>query len=242
MAAPNVRAVMGIVILVIIGLAMIPIVASACDDAIRGNLKSYPAATTNSSFIDNEDGWASEVSGDRTATWENVSGNGVLTTHGENGTCDWYQSLSVDDLNEGIVSTTAIQAKYQLTENVGLGSLQIKVILDNGTDNIVIYFADNTVVASDNSTWYSIDNDVKSFITVATTYTLRLWDNAIGSGEETENIRLRWDDASLTITTSGYEPMTGASKVMLQLVPLFYVIGIVLAVVHWVVEKAKKAR
>jgi len=237
MVALNVRAIIGIVISVIIGLAMIPVIASVCDDAIRGDLKYYTTATLNSAFSDNTgaspDNWDNVVTDNRTAFWNS---GGYIGDNGDNGTCAWSQALVISNLHDGVSSAT-IKAKYKLADNVNITSITARALLDNSTDNITIWQSTSV----ENSTSYtSIENNVASYIIGTGTYTLRLWDNVATAGAD--NVTVHWDDASLTITTQGYEPMTGASKIMLQLVPLFYVIGIVLALVTWAIGKVRKTR
>jgi len=167
----------------------------------------FPDETLNSDFSDNTgnvpDNWENTVTDNSIATYENVSGNWVASDNvGDNGTCEWYQALTVSDLHDGVSSAT-ILAKYQLSDNHNLENLQIRVVLDDGTDNNVILLVDNTLHVSDNSTWYTVDNDVADYITATGTYYLRLWDNTERGSPAANHISVRWDNASLTVNTYG---------------------------------------
>lgn len=227
--------IVGFIIVIVVAAALIPVIASACDDAIQGDLKYYTTATLNSVFSDNTgaspDNWDNAVTDNRTAFWNS---GGYIGDNGDNGTCAWSQALVISNLHDGVSSAT-IKAKYKLADNVNITSITARVLLDNSTDNITIWQSTSV----ENSTSYtSIENDIASYITGTGTYTLGLWDNVVTA--DADNVTVHWDDASLTITTQGYEPITGAPKVMLQLVPLFYVIGLLLVAVTWVTKGFKK--
>ncbi len=162
---------------------------------------SYTSATTNSTLTDNVDGWIGDngVNDGETSHWGVWDSDlGVLIIASENAeTVDnagWYQFLTIASIYDGVDSAT-LTFDYNLVENTQLVSCTVYGILDDGTDNNVIYSAsaDNKLVGSQ-----TVENDVTSYITAAGTYAI--WMQAEIEGTDTsDNIRIQFDNASLTV-------------------------------------------
>lgn len=162
--------------------------------------------TLNSTFDDTVS-WENATSGASLAIFENwgpgtdnVIGDNIDNTAG-GGTCNYSQSVVVPAYDG--VTSAGIQAKYLITDNKGLETLIIAVRLERpGGDNVDIILVDNTNKVSDNSTWYTVDNDVTSSINASGTYKLHLFDNATRTGTDNDNLKMiRWDNASLEVVT-----------------------------------------
>lgn len=100
----------------------------------------------------------------------------------------------------------------------------------------MIFFVDNTLHAADNDVWYTVDNNIASYITATGTYYLRLWDNTERGNPVDNYISVRWDDSSLTIVTK--TKTFTSMMVFAYLIPLFFIIGIVLAVIYYATRKS----
>lgn len=244
------KEIVGFIILLVIGLSMTAVVQSTCNEAITGPLLYYTNATTNSAISDN--------TGNVPDDWENLTNptisfyvtnewnsGGYLTTtrsdadngdNAENGV--WYQALTISNIRDGITAATT-DFEFRVLDNDNVGSILVEVLLCDGTDNTRLYY-DN--VTDSETGWTRIENNVFDNIVVTGTYTLymRAEINAIqGVGGETSAI-IGWDDASITVTTAERNSLTGASAIILNLVPLFYIIGLLLVAVAWISKGFKK--
>jgi len=169
-------------------------------EASLGTTTYNSYATKNSGFTDNDSEncpayW--DNSSSTRAQWNQASG--YVYDNADNSTVTWYQSLTIDTFTT--VTSATINAKFRLYDNDNLTDFLAQVILErNATDNVVIWQSTST----DNSLSYtSIENGVKSYITASGTYRIILLDNGTGGGPASGNtIETRWDDASLTASTS----------------------------------------
>lgn len=127
----------------------------------------------------------------------------------DNGTFWWYQTLEIPYSND--ISSASVSFKYQISDNSGLGGSGawhfLKVILGTSTENYTIWdnrYNGDGHIAADNNTWHTQENDITDFISAgATTYTLYLYDNCrtVSTSANTDNVVVRWDDITLTVTT-----------------------------------------
>lgn len=230
----SLKEILGFIVVLVVGLALTPTIMATCNATIQGDLNYYSIATTNADFADNDSDncpayWDNVVTDNWMANWSQSDER--VWDNGDNGTASWYQSLTVSSLHDGVNSATIV-AKFRLYDNENLATFTARVYLDNGTDNNVIW---ESTSIENSASYTSIENDVSSYITATGTYYIRLWENAVVT--DNANIIVYWDDASLGITTHGYEPMTGISATMIQLMPLFYVIGLLAVVVAWTTKK-----
>lgn len=220
------KSIIGIVAALIVGLMLSPLIISFVSSAQPYSYTTYQ--TLNSSFTDNDAEnspayWDNVVTVNRVAHWSQPSG--YVFDNADNGTAEWYQSVAVSSLHDGVSSAT-IAAKFRLKDNDALTSFTGQVLLDNGTDNIVIWESTST---ENSASYTSIENDILSYITTTGTYTIRLSDEVEVTNDN--NIEVRWDDASLTVVTKT-ETFT-SMMILAYLIPLFFIIGLVLAVVYW---------
>lgn len=237
--------VIGVLVAIIVGGLVFAKIHEATEEQLEGTGTTYPYTTINSTFTDNTDNWDNAVTDNSTGLWENISGNGVISDNTDNGTCEWYQSLIVSNIYDEVDSAT-ITAKYQLSDNTALENLQIKVILDDGTDNNVILLVDNTLHAADNSTWYTVDNDVSSYITAAGTYYIRLWDNTERNAPGDNYVSVRWDNVTLTV--NAYDKSIGedtstdigdVGETIFTILPILALVGIIFLLM-WTFTKGKE--
>lgn len=261
------KEIVGFIILLVIGLSMTTVVQSTCNEAITGPLLYYTNETTNSAFSDNTgnvpDDWDNSVDtlgADNAAqgitnAW---NANGYVTaTRTDNGDAlgsgtdgmdnqensYWYQALTISDIRDGVTSTT-VSYKYRVLENDNAADITIEILLDDGTDNSRLLF--ENVTGSQSASWTSVENNVFDNIVTTGTYTIyfvaRLTPQTTGYGaaDNASNIQVGWDDASITVTTAEHDSLTGASAIILNLVPLFYIIGLLLVAVAWISKGFKK--
>ena len=204
-AEMGVGGLIALLVLIAIGALVLYEVTDVASTTAEGQRISSTSQLLNTTITDNTgeipDDWDNTaISDNSSALWENVSGNFVLSDNVDNqGILEWYQPVTVGD-SDG-VSSARIVAKYQLSDNSSLDNLQIRVVLDDGTDNNVILLVDNTLHAADNDVWYTVDNDVTSYITSTGVYYLRLWDNTERANAGENLISVRWDNANLSVVT-----------------------------------------
>ena len=233
------KSVVGIVAVLIVGLALSPTLISLVSSAQPYDYTTNQ--TLNSAITDNTNGipdnWENVVTENRIAVLDNYGITNHFLQDNDNGICYWYQTLAIN-LNDGVSSAT-VNFAYQISDNSGLdgGSHKLKVLLGRpGGDNITVW-ENLSEIAADNDTWHTQENTVTSYINATGTYTFYLFDNAVTAGDaDTDNVVVRWDNASLTIKTKT-ETYT-SMMIFACLIPLFFVIGIVLAVIYYATRKS----
>lgn len=236
----TIKSTMNIVLFLVIGLALTPAVVGL----VNSSTSAYSTTTyqTLNSTIENfEDAYPWEnYALDRTAA---IGGDGnlCLLSSGGSGSVEWYQNLNVSDLRDGVISAT-ITAKFWLIDNEDLALFNAEIDLESDMDFIEVWSTDNTEKNPPTEDWGNyilINADVSSFITSegADIYTLELYDDVtvLDGG----SVIVGWDDAQLTVVV-GTLTTTGVSATLLNLIPMFYVIGIVMTAVAWAVMEHRK--
>lgn len=233
----NTRVLVGLVVVVIIGSALIPVVSSFVEGAQTYTRTTYQ--TLNIDFSDNADGWDNYVENNAVNAW-NASGYITTTVTDvedlyENGI--WYQALEIPSISDGIVSAT-LSFDWRLVDNDNISAINFAVYLDDGTENTLIW--DDTSVEN-TITWNSQENNVASIADVAGTYTVYIRaEIKPDSGEAASNIIAGWDDVSLKVVIQTKNITT--TSIITYLIPLFFVVGLVLIVVYRVASKHEGSR
>lgn len=215
------RTLLKVAVGIIFGLAILPALGVLVSGAQTYTYTTYQTLNTGFSenTVDVPDNWDNIVTDNRVAYW---STNNYIYENGDNGTVYWHQSLAVTDLSDGVSSATIV-AKFRLKDNDALTSFTARVLLDNGTDNIVIWESTST---ENSASYTSIENNVSSYITATGTYYIRLFDNVAVTNDN--NIEVRWDDVSLTTVIQA--KVKTVAQTMVELIPLFFIIGMIIAI------------
>jgi len=235
------KSIIGIVAALIVGLMLSPLIISFVSSVQPYDYTTYQ--TLNYDFSDNTgvvpDNWDNYVEGDNiTNAWN--SDNYITATRTDNGliadnyeNSNWYQALAVSDIHDGVSSAT-LAFKYRLIDNENLSKIVLEARLCDGTDNTTIW-TDNSVENS--ASWTSESHSVLDNVSSTGTYTLYLRAEIAPDESGVESsIQVGWDDASLTVVTQT-ETFT-SMMILAYLIPLFFVIGLVLAVVYWATSRS----
>ncbi len=141
------------------------------------------------------------------AVWDNTGPQAPAGTRAATWT-RWYQSLTLPAYEDG-VTAASISVSFLLSDNteIDADNCSLYVTLQRpGGDNVVILSIENntSLMAADNTTFTTIDNDITSSITAAGTYILFLQDNidrvaAADAGSDNYG-GFVWTNASMSIT------------------------------------------
>ena len=209
--------------------------------------------TVNSTMDDNTHGvptgWDNHYTDNRIANLDNAGIANHFLQDNDNGICYWFQDLAVGSLGSTGVTSATVSFAYQVSDNSGLEGVagsyhRLKVILQRpGGDNVTIW-ENLSHVPADNATWHTQDNTITTSINATGTYILYLFDNAYTTGvpSANDNVVVRWDDASLSITISDYSTGENAyinintqAHDVWGLVPLILIVVVAAAIIGVIV-------
>jgi len=227
--------IIGILVAVIVGGFMFAKIHEKTTESLAGTGTTRINAMTNSAFTSDASGWDNYVEGNAVNAW-NSGGYITTTTTDNDATTDngvWYQSITVSSLYDEVSSATTT-FKYRVIDNAGQSSIVVKALLSRPNDNVVLY---SMTLTENTATWTTVENNIKSYITVTGTYTLFLRAEQLGTGVGV-NLVTGLDDASLTVKTYeksvGEETATGigdTGKIIFAILPILVLVGIVFLLV-----------
>lgn len=240
------KSILSLLTLLVVGLALSPLLISLVNSAQPYDSTTYQLV--NYEFSDNTgdvpDSWENFIQGNVVVNAWNASGYTTVTRtdngdNYENGI--WYQRLSLPSLHDEIYTAT-IDFKYRVIDNENAGSIVVKVLMDSGDETENFVLIDENVTESESGSWTSVENNVIDNIAAVGTYTLwfrveinPVHTNAGANPLDGSSIIIGWDDANLTIV--GRTQTNTTMMIFANLIPLFFIIGLVLTVIYWATGK-----
>jgi len=230
-----------LIVALVVGLSLTPLVASLA------RMPTYTTSNTlNSEFTDATVGvpdyWDNGVKNQATDNWystyvtvESID-NTAAANHIDNGV--YVQSVTFEDYDE--VTSASVRFSYRVIDNDNAQSIEIRVRLWNGSENVTIFY--DNVTKGESASWTTIENDVSDYIIGDGTYTLYVGAEMNGKGitggallvGNKPNLFVGFDGAGFTVTTMSME-----SNLLMDIIPLMYVIALVLGVVWYVSSKKR---
>lgn len=229
------KAFMSTIIFLVVGIVLFPIIQGMIGEISSAN--EYTTYRTANSTM-------SDYFPESVYPWENVAtdreaiiganGNVVLGSSGGAGSVVWSQELEVPSLQRG-VSSAEIVAKYWLIENDEIATLTVEFLIGEN----VLWTRDNIETNAPDVGWGNyilIECDVAEYIVGTGTYSIIMSDEITVSNEG--DVLIGWDDAYLSVTVYDYK-YSGMWLTLLELVPMFYVLGLVFVVITFAITKVK---